>query len=104
MEAVDLLCSRNAHAGFNCVLTNAGGARLGKGRVPARPGREGENVARSGRSISPHPPRDTKQAWREHHIWAVLPPRAQLGQHGCRSTGIGTSKLGRTIIVFVRRA
>jgi hypothetical protein len=27
MEAVDLLCSRNAHAGFNWMLINAGGAR-----------------------------------------------------------------------------
>jgi hypothetical protein len=35
-------------------------------RASARRGWAGENVARSGRSITPHPRKDIRQAWRGH--------------------------------------
>jgi hypothetical protein len=57
MEPDDLLCSRNARPQKALALANGTSRRAS--------GWAGEKVACRGRSISPHPWRDSEQAWKE---------------------------------------
>ena len=71
MELDDLLCSRNARSRTPLARAN-GTSRHASGWA-------GEKVARSGRSISPHPWRVGKQAWRKHTYHPMRAVKGNLG-------------------------
>jgi hypothetical protein len=70
MEPDDLLCSRNARPRKALAWADGTSQRAS--------GWAGEEVARSGRSISPHPRRENEQAWQDQSLVA---PAALLRCH-----------------------
>ena len=76
MEPDDLLCSRNARP-------QKDGEALARANGTSRraSGWAGEKVVRSGRSISPHPRRKKKQAWKDQSLVAPAALLAGLFEH-----------------------
>ena len=94
-------CSQNAHdnngarpmravkgnLAYSKQVWQLEGPRRVNGTSRRASGWAGEKVARSGRSISPHPWRDNERAWREHVYRSMrarealpLPSRHELGK------------------------